>query len=644
MEQLQGLLRNKVGQKRYLLILDDVWNEKREEWLKLMTLLKNGRKGKLISSFRCLRVLDLHNIEVKSLPNSVDKLIHLRYLNLSNAPIRQLPDSLTKLLHLQTLKLHCCQRLRALPKNLRTLNNLRSLDVGECYNLMYMPSGLGKLTSLSKLPRFIVNHRQSPISKSKPDYAKLSDLKNLNNLRGDLHIEIGGEIKDPLFEATETNLFSKRGLTKLCIGKTPMFYDDVNGISHNEAVFEGLKPHPNLKKLEIHWYRGQKLPSWTMNNLCIHLPKLVAVKLDHCGWCQQVPLFGQLPFLKRLDLVHLESVEYMETESSLDDLSLLSDSSMTQQSFFPSLQELTLMNMDNLEGWWKVGADANDTAKEASHQLNEQRPLSMSFSKLSKMWIQECPKLVLLPLCPNMIELTLVDVSKAISVSKMAASTSTSESDLKLKKLTISNVQDLISLPRERLPQLSKVEIQEGNLVSTNGIGINEVFTSLSSSLHTLEFTHCASLMFLGQGVEHLTALEKLVLWNCEQLDLSVNEQMPWKNFKNLRQLIIHNIPKLFTLPSGLQHLANLHSLEMTCNYELKEVPEWISCFSSLGYLELYRCPKLTSLPDGLRKLTSLNQLMIIECPELTARCRAPNGRDWPKIQHIPFAFVQDNL
>ncbi|XP_057524155.1 disease resistance protein RGA2-like [Amaranthus tricolor] len=42
MDQLQRQLRNAISGKRYLLVLDDVWNEDREEWLKLRALLMSG--------------------------------------------------------------------------------------------------------------------------------------------------------------------------------------------------------------------------------------------------------------------------------------------------------------------------------------------------------------------------------------------------------------------------------------------------------------------------------------------------------------------------------------------------------------------------------------------------------------------------
>ncbi|XP_048442169.1 putative disease resistance protein RGA4 [Pyrus x bretschneideri] len=47
-EQLQNDLRKKVDGKKYLLVLDDVWNEDREKWLSLKNLLVGGGEGSRI--------------------------------------------------------------------------------------------------------------------------------------------------------------------------------------------------------------------------------------------------------------------------------------------------------------------------------------------------------------------------------------------------------------------------------------------------------------------------------------------------------------------------------------------------------------------------------------------------------------------
>ncbi|TQE13013.1 hypothetical protein C1H46_001388 [Malus baccata] len=47
-EQLQNDLRNKINGKKYLLVLDDVWNEDREKWLSLKNLLMGGGEGSRI--------------------------------------------------------------------------------------------------------------------------------------------------------------------------------------------------------------------------------------------------------------------------------------------------------------------------------------------------------------------------------------------------------------------------------------------------------------------------------------------------------------------------------------------------------------------------------------------------------------------
>ncbi|CAO2819551.1 unnamed protein product [Amaranthus hypochondriacus] len=602
----------------------------------------------LISSFSCLRVLDLHRLALKTMPDSIGNLIHLRYLNLSETPIKELPNSITKLLNLQTLNLYGCWKLQVLPTGIRKLKNLRSLDVGRCHNLREMPSGIGKLTLLQKLPRFVSNYQKS-------HQAKLSELKQLNNLRGELCIVITENMRNPTFEAIEANLINKQGLDEVQI----MFYSAFRGEStDSEAVLEGLKPHSNLRKWMMWCYYGQNFPSWArMDNLSISLPNLVDIHLS-VGIPPEVPVLSQLRFLKYLHIHDYRNVEYMENNNMSKQFS--SSSSLptyTETIFFPSLQELELVSMDSLKGWWKEDDDVvvrNDEAKEASY-LQQGNGLSMlSFSKLSKLSVITCPKLITLPLCPNVEEL---DVSKTderllVILLKIATTTSNSSSltTSRLKKLTLSNTEQLISLPMHSLHQLSSLAINfDDQLKSTDTLV--EVFARLSSSVRYLEFSFCGNLRSISKGLGHLTALQTLKFEYCRELELSPNNQeanqedendMPWKVFKiNLRSLTLHWLHKLVSFPSGFRHLTNLRSLEISNNYELRELPEWISCLSSLVNMKLLDCPKLTCLPDDFRNLRNLNQLMIASCsPILTERCKGPNGSDWLKIQHIPFRII----
>ena len=98
-----------------------------------------------------MRVLDLHGLNMKMLPNTLGTLMHLKYLDLSFNDIEVLPSCIIKLVNLHTLKLFQCKKLRELHVDIQNLVSLKHLEINGCENLTHMPCRLGQLTSLQTL-------------------------------------------------------------------------------------------------------------------------------------------------------------------------------------------------------------------------------------------------------------------------------------------------------------------------------------------------------------------------------------------------------------------------------------------------------------------------------------------------------------
>jgi hypothetical protein len=138
----------------------------------------------LISSFTCLRALNLSRSDIQEVPNSVGNLKRLRFLDLSwNEDIKILPNSITKLHNLQTLRLDFCSGLKELPKDTRNLIGLRHLALYECRSLTHMPHGLGNLTALQTLTLYSLGNKKSFFTKQK---GGLGNLDRLDELSGQL--------------------------------------------------------------------------------------------------------------------------------------------------------------------------------------------------------------------------------------------------------------------------------------------------------------------------------------------------------------------------------------------------------------------------------------------------------------------------
>ncbi|KAK2631126.1 hypothetical protein EUGRSUZ_L03363 [Eucalyptus grandis] len=73
-------------------------------------------------------------------------------------------------------------------------------------------------------------------------------------------------------------------------------------------------------------------------------------------------------------------------------------------------------------------------------------------------------------------------------------------------------------------------------------------------------------------------------------------------------------------LPKGIRDVMTLRSLEIS-GCGLRSLPEWIGNFSLLEKLVLIDCRGLKRLPSEIRNLTHLKELIIIYCPNLEKSC-----------------------
>ncbi|XP_022940308.1 putative disease resistance protein RGA4 [Cucurbita moschata] len=551
-----------------------------KNWKKLRYLSLVGNKN---IKFLPDSIGALHNLEtlildgcqcLQELPREAKNWMKLRYLSLvRNENIKFLPDFIAALHNLETLILQDCSELRELPKDIKKCVNLKHLNLSGCTNLTHMPKGLGELTSLQTMNLFVLK---------KDIGCDLSELNRLDKLEGSLTIE-GLEVCT--FDVLEKSLPLKLGVQELELVWNYSEDQDMNIVLDNECKggFKWLQPHSNLRTIDICGYPEVRLCDWLSSNTFVHL---VSIRLSYCFKLQALPQFDQFPFLKYLTLQSLPNIEYIDNNE-------YPSSSM----FFPSLEELSIVEMLNLKGWWK-----GETSLESSPN-NASFPIAMS--RLCKLEIDACPHLASFPWHALLKSLSLHAISS-----------------------------QLLNVVFER----------------TANHCVEECFSTFVS------FDKIDDLEFLPEGFfYHFTNLEDLEIKDCKNLQMSsalvqhpinslvqhpINDVL-WKEFRSLRLLYLEAIPKLEYLPNGMQHVTTLERISIISCPNLITLPEWIGDFTSLLDLMIMECPKLTSLPERIHHLPSLQDLHIRDCPKLKERYEREKGEDWPKISHIPYVSIR---
>ncbi|XP_045813952.1 disease resistance protein RGA2-like [Trifolium pratense] len=553
---------------------------------------------KIFNTFKySLRVLDLHDLGIKTVPSSIEEVKYLRYLDLSHNNMEKLPSCITTLIHLQTLKLSQCHVLKELPKDMEDLSSLNHLDIEGCLDLTHLPSGINKLTSLQTLSLFVASKKQVT--------GGLRSLTDLNNLRGQLEISHLEQVKfSPSKEAAKDEfLKNKQHLEFLTLRWDHDEEDeDESDVDKDKKSLECLQPHPKLRVLLIVGYNGTTLSNWLDSLQC-----LVKFTLNDCPKCKFLPPMDHLPHLKVLQLRRLDSLEFIAKNNQVGSSAPI---------FFPSLKELTIADCPKLKSWWEKDIWGND------------RP---SFNCISKLNIQFCPQLACMPLYPGLDEeLVLVEsnvrsmrdtMHYADNTESTETSNSQSQPFSKLKYMTIERI--------EHSPPESWLK----NFIS----------------LEELHIRDCPNFTSLPQGFKSLSSLLSLSIERCPKLVLDVdmsgtnwNKPTEWEGLKNLSSLVLRSISKLKSLPWGVENVKSLKELRIYDCQALTSLPESIGNLTSLEKLVISECRKLDSLPKGMADLSSLHTLSITDCPLLLPRCQPETGDDWPQIAHIMNKSVRE--
>ncbi|PON74204.1 NB-ARC domain, LRR domain containing protein, partial [Parasponia andersonii] len=399
--------------------------------------------GALIHAGGCLRVLSLYGSNITKLPDSIGDLKYLKYLDLSHADIEEIPSTVCNLYNLQTLLLENCFNLTQLPMNIGNLINLRRLHIPD--SLEEMPLQIGKLKNLQMLNYFVVG---------KNSESGINLLKELQDLHGTLEIR-GLENVVDVKDVSEAELKNKKFLSHLHLDFTGCLALDDS--KREREILGELKPHANLKSLEIDEYQGTSFPDWVGDQL---YSKLVEVFLSDCENCFLLPSFGQLPSLKSLSISNFPGVVSIGPEFYYS-----SDIIGSSTEPFRSLEILYLSDMPNLQKWLFIEDEIEDGVFPCLREFTLTKCPTLYVSlpnflpSLRELYIEECH--LLEPLVPRAQQMDVAFPSlESLHISDLGGQKYLLKGGLpsSLKEIRIEACYSLEALDEEAFQNLTSLE------------------------------------------------------------------------------------------------------------------------------------------------------------------------------------------
>ncbi|OMO58016.1 Disease resistance protein [Corchorus capsularis] len=595
LDDLQSLLRRLLANEKFLLVLDDVWNDDQAKWYELRDLLKSFTdlsENKIIVTTRNLKVAEImstnniHPYQLKGLPNKDCVTLFVKWA-FKDGDERRYPN-------LMSIGEEIVDKCKGVPLAVRTLASLLFLKTDRREWISIRDNEIWRLEQQCEtgiLPTLKLSYNNLPphlqrclafLSLYKKDYFHHSDDVILFWMAN-------GLLEHPTQNNEEWEDVGNRYLNELW---SRCFIQDVE---HN-GFYIKFKVHDLIHDLALHVSQKEckMLNSKTDS---------IDEEIRHLSFCADQPLVKVPQALKKQKQVRTVLLE----QSS----NIITDHLSFVDFCVSNFKYLRVLNLRD---------SALKTLPDSIGNLKHLRCLDL----------RGCHHIKKIPASFYKLQSLIMLKMKGVPLMQLPDGM---QSFIKLRSL------------EESIEAMHLKGIRPGCWSCLQYLGLIDCGSSESlfegmqylTSLRSMFMYNCPKLVSMPRSLKFLTKLQHLHIMECPKMNFQMEPEKEDKHlqfsleFFGLGSIALKDLPRLLLEGSAF----TLKRIWLFRCYNLEVLPEWLQNLTALEKLEIIECPKLPSLPEGIKHLPALKHLTIIHCPTLKERCQGDEAADWPKIAHI---------